>query len=103
MLGNTAAVFIISATRRTTQFDFENGAAAGTYKYYISGVAAGDWIVSVGGTPVGIARATEEGGLLVFTAPAGTVTLTPRGEGGLAWDGLLGEIGWTEINFSNLP
>ena len=103
VLGNTAAVFIISAARRTTQFDFENGAAAGTYKYYISGVAAGDWIVSVGGTPVGIARATEEGGLLVFTAPAGTVTLTPRGEGGLAWDGLLGEIGWTEIDFSLLP
>ena len=103
VLGNTAAVFIISAARRTTQFDFTNGAAAGTYKYYISGVAAGDWIVSVGGTPVGIARATEEGGLLVFTAPAGTVTLTPRGEGGLAWDGLLGENGWTEVDFSNLP
>ena len=54
-------------------------------------------------SPVGIARATEEGGLLVFTAPAGTVSLTPRGEGGLAWDNTLGENGWTEVNFSILP
>ncbi len=103
VLGNTAAVFVISSTRRATQFDFTNGAAAGSYKYYISGVAAGDWIVSVGGTPVGLARATEDGGLLTFTASAGTVTLTPRGEGGLAWDDVLGENGWTEVGFSNLP
>ncbi|MBR6053244.1 MAG: heparinase II/III family protein [Clostridia bacterium] len=103
VLGNTAAVFVISSTRRATQFDFTNGAAAGSYKYYISGVAAGDWIVSVGGTPVGLARATEDGGLLTFTASAGTVTLTPRGEGGLAWDDVLGENGWTEVGFEVLP
>ncbi len=102
VLGNTAAVFIISSTRRTTAFNFTNGAAAGTYKYYISGVAAGDWVVSVGGTPVGITRATEDGGLLTFTAPAGTVTLTPRGESGLGWNSLLEENGWVEFDFSNL-
>ena len=103
VLGNTAAVFIISATRRTTSFEFDNGAAAGTYKYYISGVAAGDWNVSVGGTPVGIARATEEGGLLVFTAPAGTVTLTPREDAGLTWNDTLGDNGWVEADFTVLP
>ena len=63
----------------------------------------GDWIVSVGGTPVGLARATEDGGLLTFIASAGTVTLTPRGEGGLAWDNVLGENGWTEVGFEVLP
>ena len=102
VLGNTAAVFLISATRRTTSFEFENGAAAGNYKYYISGVAAGDWNVSVDGAPVGIARATEEGGLLTFTAPAGTVTLTPRGDAGLMWNDALGDNDWAEFDFSTL-
>ena len=102
VLGNTAAVFIISATRRTTSFEFENGAATGTYKYYISGVAAGEWVVSVDGNPVDVVRATEEGGLLVFTAPAGTVSIAPRGAGGFPWYNSLGDDGWTEFDFSTL-
>ena len=46
--------------------------------YYVSGVAAGDWTVTVGGKTVGTFSATAEGGLLTFTAPAGALTLTKK-------------------------
>ncbi len=42
--------------------------------YYVDGVAAGTWQISVGGKVIGTATASN--GLLTFTAPAGTVTLT---------------------------
>jgi len=101
VLGNTAAVFVISATRRSTSFEFTNG-TAGTYKYYVSGVAEGDWIVSVGGSIVGLAHATAEGGLLTFTAPSGTVNLTPYDGSGLDWESNLGEGNWNEVPFGGL-
>ena len=34
--------------------------------YYVSGVAAGDWIVKVDGKSYGVYTATEEGGMLAF-------------------------------------
>ena len=48
----------------------------GTLHYYVSGVAAGSWTVRVGSHTQTV-TVTEESGLLVFSAPAGTVTLTP--------------------------
>ena len=51
--------------------------STGEMKYYVSGVAAGVWNISVNGKSCGTATATEEGGLLVFTAPAGTVNISP--------------------------
>jgi hypothetical protein len=45
--------------------------------YYVSGVAAGSWTVSVNGNTVGTFTATDEGGLLTFQAPAGNVVITP--------------------------
>ena len=45
--------------------------------YYVSGVAAGKWNVSVDGKSIGTYTATNDGGMLTFEAPAGTVTLTP--------------------------
>ena len=45
--------------------------------YYVSGVAAGNWIVNVDGQNYGVFTATEEGGMLTFTAPAGRVVLSP--------------------------
>ena len=75
-IGNTAAIFVTSKTRRSTAFDFTVSGAGGT-KYYVSGVTAGKWAVKVGGNTVTTVTATSEGGFLTFTAPAGTVTLTP--------------------------
>ena len=74
-IGNTAAVFVCDATRRTTAFTFTSG-ETGTLNYYISGVRAGKWTVSVGGQTT-VVTATADGGFLTFSAPAGNVTLTP--------------------------
>ena len=73
--GNIAAVFMTSRTRVTTTQSF-TVSGSGNMEYYVSGVAAGTWTVSVGGTTQTV-TATADGGLLVFTAPAGTVTITP--------------------------
>ena len=76
VIGNVAAVFIASPTRRTASFSF-TAPGTGDLTYYVSGVAAGDWNVRAGGTTRTV-TATEDGGLLVFTAPAGgNVTITP--------------------------
>ena len=74
-IGSVAAVFVADRTRRAEAFDF-SVTRSGDLTYYVSGVAAGNWTVSVGGKTVNV-TAAEDGGLLVFTAPAGTVTLTP--------------------------
>ena len=76
-IGNTAAIFVVNKARQTSAFSFTSTGTE-TLNYYISGVAAGEWTVSVGGTTL-TATATEEGGFLSFSAPAGTVTISPRG------------------------
>ena len=54
-------------------------AGSGSLDYYVSGVMAGSWQVKVNGNVIGTYEATAEGGLLTFTAPAGSVTLTRVG------------------------
>ncbi len=76
VIGKTAAVFVTSATRRSTALTF-TATGSGSLTYYVSGVKAGNWTVSVGGNTQTV-KATADGGLLVFTAPAGAVTLTPQ-------------------------
>ncbi|MBR4335738.1 MAG: hypothetical protein IKP74_04715, partial [Clostridia bacterium] len=76
VIGKVAAVFVTNATRRSTTLTF-TASGSGEYIYYVSGVKAGEWTVGAGGHTQTV-TATEEGGLLVFTAPAGTVTLTPQ-------------------------
>ena len=49
----------------------------GDIDYYVSGVAAGEWAVTVDGKDCGTYTATAEGGLLTFTAPAGDIVITP--------------------------
>ncbi len=49
----------------------------GDLDYYVSGVKAGSWSVSVDGKDVGTYTASEEGGLLTFTAPAGSIVISP--------------------------
>ena len=76
VIGNTAAVFVNNAARRSTGFTFTaNG--SGELNYYVSGVAAGNWTVSVGGKTQTL-TVSEESGLLVFTAPAGSVIVSRR-------------------------
>ena len=76
-IGNVAAVFVTSATRRSTAFSF-SVTRTGEVTYYVSGVRAGKWTVSIGSSFSETVTATPDGGLLVFTAPAGTtLTLTP--------------------------
>ena len=76
VLGNVVAVFADSASPETSSFSF-TASGSGTLSYYVSGVKAGTWKITVGSTTK-TATATSDGGLLVFTAPAGTVTLTPQ-------------------------
>ncbi len=75
VIGRVAAIFVTSAARRTTAFEF-SVERSGDVTYYVSGVKAGNWTVTVGDSTETV-TATEDGGLLVFTAPAGTVTLSP--------------------------
>ena len=76
VIGRVAAVFVTSATRRGTTITFET-TGSGEFTYYVSGVKAGEWTVAAGGKMQTVA-ASEDGGLLVFTASAGQVTLTPK-------------------------
>ncbi|MBP5610567.1 MAG: heparinase II/III family protein, partial [Clostridia bacterium] len=76
VIGNVAAIFVDSADRATSTVSFASG-GSGTLNYYVSGVKAGKWTVKVGSSTQTV-TATSDGGLLVFTAPAGTVTLTPQ-------------------------
>ena len=49
----------------------------GEFDYYLGGVAAGNWIVSVNGKAVQTVTVAEGEGILTFTASAGNVTVTP--------------------------
>ena len=76
VIGKVAAVFVNAAERRSTALTF-TASGSGELTYYVSGVKAGNWTVSAGGTTQTV-TATADGGLLVFTAPAGQVSLTPQ-------------------------
>ena len=76
VIGKVAAIFYDSADRATSSFSF-TASGSGNLTYYVSGVKKGTWKVAVGSSTQTV-QATEAGGLLVFTAPAGTVTLTPQ-------------------------
>ena len=70
------ALFATSRERANSEISCKTYGSS-SMTYYVSGVAAGNWTVTVDGTNCGTYTATEEGGLLTFTAPAGEVKLTP--------------------------
>ena len=76
VIGKVAAIFVNASTRRTTNLTF-TATGTGDLTYYVSGVKAGKWTVSAGNTTQTV-TATADGGILVFTAPAGQVSLTPQ-------------------------
>ena len=100
-IGNTVAVFVTSATRRDTEFTF-TASGSGTKNYYVSGVAAGDWTVCVGGVPVDVVTATEDGGFITFAAPAGAAITIRPGAPNMSVENGLPENDWDNFNFSNI-
>ena len=71
-----AALFATSRQRAETTIScktFGND----SMKYYVSGVAEGQWKVTVDGNDYGTYTATEDGGFLVFEAPAGEISISP--------------------------
>ena len=74
VFGNIAAIFATSRDRVATELS-ASVSGDGDMSYYVSGVAAGTWEITVNEKSYGAAVATEEGGLLTFTAPAGSITL----------------------------
>ncbi|MBP5610697.1 MAG: heparinase II/III family protein [Clostridia bacterium] len=80
VIGDVAAVFVTAPARRETAFTFTLP-GSDPLTCYVSGVKAGAWTVTASGSAPApgktlTATATEDGGLLTFTALAGTVTLT---------------------------
>ncbi len=70
------ALFATSRERENGEISCKTSGSS-EMSYYISGVAEGNWKVEVDGETVGTFKATAEGGLLTFTAPAGALTVSP--------------------------
>ena len=77
IFGRTVALFATSRDRRACEINATVAGPKGKLEYFVSGVSGGAWSVSVDGKECGRYVATEEGGLLTFTAPAGMISLTP--------------------------
>ena len=76
VIGKTAAIFVTANARRSTSFSF-TAAGEGDLTYYVSGVKAGAWTIVANGQSQSV-KASEEGGFITFTAPAGVeITLNP--------------------------
>lgn len=73
---SVVAIFATSRERATAELTCKTR-GGDSMSYYVSGVAAGKWNVTVDGKDYGTHTATEEGGLLTFTAPQGVVKITP--------------------------
>ena len=74
IIGSTVAIFVEDSTNYTGPITFNTAGAGESLNYYVSGVAAGEWRVSVGTTSITVTVAEGEG-LLHFTAPSGAVTI----------------------------
>ena len=77
-LNNVTAVFVKDSVRYSETLTF-TAEGSGSMQYYISGLFEGNWKVSVNGGAARAVKVSEDGGLLSFTADAGTVTVTPDG------------------------
>ena len=75
--GRTAVLFATSRERRACEINATVVAPRGNIEYFISGVVGGMWSVTVDGKDYGKHIASENGGLLTFTAPAGEIKITP--------------------------
>lgn len=74
-LSDRAAVFAKDKERINGSITFTIP-GSGEVKAAAAGLAAGTWTISVNGAEIGAQIATQDGGIIYFTAPAGSVTLT---------------------------
>ena len=75
VIGNVAAVFRDSAERTSQKVGF-TVSGEGELRYFVAGLAQGEWSLAVNGEKLGTVSAGE-GGMAVFEAPAGEVLLKP--------------------------
>ena len=71
--GNALALFADFRERTTDTLSFYTGEPC---TVYLTGLSAGSWSVSADGNALRSYQATQEGGLIVFCAPAGTISGT---------------------------
>ena len=76
IIGNTVAAFVEETTDYDGTITLTTTGAGDSLNYYVSGVAAGTWMVTVGGTTLTMTVAEGEG-ILHFTAPSGLVSIVP--------------------------
>ncbi len=69
-------VFLTTRERTYQSFSFETD-GVGLSKYYVSGIEAGTWKVSVDGVTVATVAVDDNSGFASFTAPSGNVLFTP--------------------------
>ena len=74
IIGNTAAIFVEGTTSYDGSIIFNAESECNSLNYYVSGVKAGTWYVTVGTTALSVTVAEGEG-LLSFTAPEGAVNI----------------------------
>ncbi len=72
-----AALFVTSRERVSSDISYKISGRSKAVTNYVSGVAEGKWNVTVDGKEIGCFEVTAEGGILVFTAPAGAVVVSP--------------------------
>ena len=84
VLFNRAALFFKETGRLAESTSFTS-TGKGEIDYYIAGVAAGEWSVSVNGKQLKNVTVSEESGLLRFTAEAGEVSICPINKNAVQW------------------
>ena len=75
IIGNVAAVFRDSNERTLSKVSFATS-GEGELRYYVAGLFEGTWKITANGKDLGTVKAGE-GGMAVFTAPRGEITLAP--------------------------
>ena len=78
VIGDVAAVFRDSAERTSDEVKFKAD-GDGELRYFVAGLAEGEWALKINGNNRGTVIAGE-GGMAVFTASAGRITLTKVAE-----------------------
>ena len=76
---NRVAVFNKAKTRIENSVSFDVAGSESDLKVNVAGLKAGTWTVKVNGTEVATQVASEDGGIIYFTAPAGKYELTYAG------------------------
>ncbi len=69
-LGNITALFSAETKRSSAAFSF-TAEGDGTMTYYVGGISAGKWQISIDGNPYETVISTDDAGMVTFEAPAG--------------------------------